>query len=147
MSSVLLTVHVVAALLTLGPVAVAGSLFPKPARALVTDAADQGARAVATVLHRICHVYSIVSLAVPTFGVALAYELDSLGDVWLLVSIGLTAVAAAILAFGVLPEQREVLRGNGTAASPRRLALLVGLFNLVWVAVAVLMVVQPGARS
>jgi hypothetical protein len=147
MSSVLLTVHVVAALLTLGPVAVAGSLFPKPARALVTDAADPGARAVATALHRICHVYSIVSLAVPTFGVALAYELDSLGDVWLLVSIGLTAVAAAILAFGVLPEQREVLRGNGTAASPRRLALLVGLFNLVWVAVAVLMVVQPGARS
>lgn len=147
MSGVLLTVHVVAALLTLGPVAVAGSLFPKPARALVADAADPGARAVATVLHRICHVYSIVSLAVPTFGVALAYELDSLGEVWLLVSIGLTAVAAAILAFGVLPEQREVLRGNGTAASPRRLALLVGLFNLVWVAVAVLKVVQPGARS
>jgi len=147
MSGVLLTVHVVAALLTLGPVAVAGSLFPKPARALVTDAADPGARAVATVLHRICHVYSIVSLAVPTFGVALAYELDSLGEVWLLVSIGLTAVAAAILAFGVLPEQREVLRGNGTAASPRRLALLVGVFNLLWVAVAVLMVVQPGARS
>lgn len=147
MSSVLLTVHVVAALLTLGPVAIAGSLFPRPARALVADADDVGARAVATVLHRICHVYAIVSLAVPTFGIALAYELDSLGEAWLLVSIGLTAVAAVILAFGVLPEQREVLRGNGTAASPRRLALLVGLFNLVWVAVAVLMVVQPGARS
>lgn len=145
MSSVLLTVHVVAALLTLGPVAVAGSMFPKPARALVVDPGDQGARAVVRVLHRICHVYSIISLAVPTFGMALAFEVGALDEAWLLVSIGLTAVAAGILALGVLPEQREVLRGNGTERSPRKLAALVGLFNLVWVVVAVLMVVQPGA--
>ncbi|QSB23629.1 hypothetical protein [Curtobacterium sp. 24E2] len=67
-------------------------------------------------------MYSIISLAVPTFGTALAFEVGALDEAWLLVSIGLTAVAAGILALGVLPEQREVLRGNGTERSPRKLA-------------------------
>ncbi|QFG23935.1 hypothetical protein [Actinomadura sp. WMMB 499] len=138
MTEVLLTLHVLAALLAIGPVAVAGSLFPPYAR--------EGNTGVMAVLHRICRGYALVGVAVPLFGFATGAMLGVLTQAWLLASIALTAAAAALLAFAVLPGQGRVLAGDvpGERAAGR-LAMLTGIFNLLWTVVAVLMIVRPGA--
>jgi hypothetical protein len=144
-TSIFLTAHVVIALLTLGPVGVAGSMFPPFARTLSRDPSDAGARTVAGVLYRICRVYSVIALMIPAFGLIVAIQWTKLDQAWLLVSIALTVLAAALLTFGVLPAQRRVLAGTAAGSSAGRIAMLMGLFNLAWVGVAVLMVLQPGA--
>jgi uncharacterized membrane protein len=68
-----------------------------------------------------------------------------LTDAWVLISIGLTAVAAAVLALIVLPAQRRAMAGNADAAGG--LGMGTGIFNLLWVAVTVLMIVRPGSTT
>ncbi|WP_029114215.1 hypothetical protein [Mycobacterium sp. URHB0044] len=133
MSPILLSAHVILAILAIGPIAVAASIFPRYATT----------SSVAAVLHRICMTYAAVGLAVPLLGVATAMAMGVLTDTWVLVSIGLTVVAAGILVAAILPAQRAVLDG----ASAGRLAMATGIFNLLWVAVTILMIVRPGSST
>ncbi|MFI0164038.1 hypothetical protein [Streptomyces sp. NPDC017095] len=159
MTKFLLAVHVIAAILAIGPVAVAASMFPPAARrAFVTatgagtgasaDASD-GPDAAGTLhlLHRICRVYAVVGVVVPVFGFATASRLGVLGSAWLIVSIALTALAALVLAALVLPAQSALLDGAGTRRTTARLGMYTGLFNLLWAAVTVLMIVRPGSTT
>ncbi|WP_182876517.1 hypothetical protein [Microbispora sp. H10670] len=158
MTAFFLAVHVLAAILAIGPVAVAASMFPAAARR-VTDASVPGGQAdglaALRVLHRVCRVYALAGLAVPVFGFATASGLGVLRDAWVIASILLTGAAAAILALWVLPRQDTVLAlltaGNPTAAGigrqVARLAMLTGVFNLLWAAVTVLMIVRPGSTT
>jgi hypothetical protein len=66
-----------------------------------------------------------------------------LGQAWVLVSIALTAAAAIVLVASILPGQRAALEGS--PATP--LAMTTGIFNLLWVAVTVLMIVRPGSTT
>jgi hypothetical protein len=66
-----------------------------------------------------------------------------LTDAWVLVSIGLTAVAAVVLVAAVLPAQRRALDGGDV----RTLGMTTGVFNLLWVAVTILMIVRPGSST
>ncbi|MFG3522496.1 hypothetical protein ACGF5S_19685 [Nocardia nova] len=147
MTKVLLSLHVLAAVIAIGPVAVAAGMFP-PALRRAAESADMNANL--HVLHRICRVYAAVGLAVPIFGLATGAALGVLGTGWLITSIALTAAAAAILATMILPDQRVALttvaagRVDATAA---RLAMSAGIFNLLWAIVAVLMVVRPGSNT
>lgn len=147
MTKVLLSLHVLAAVIAIGPVAVAASMFP-PALRRAAESADMNANL--QVLHRICRVYAAVGLAVPIFGLATGAALGVLGTGWLITSIALTAAAAAILGTMILPDQRAALttvaagRVDATAA---RLAMSAGIFNLLWAIVAVLMVVRPGSTT
>ncbi|PPJ21008.1 hypothetical protein C5E44_05190 [Nocardia nova] len=147
MTKVLLSLHVLAAVIAIGPVAVAAGMFP-PALRRAAESADMNANL--HVLHRICRVYAAVGLAVPIFGLATGAALGVLGTGWLITSIALTAAAAAILATMILPDQRVALttvaagRVDATAA---RLAMSAGIFNLLWAIVAVLMVVRPGSTT
>ncbi|MBF6273754.1 hypothetical protein A5780_20385 [Nocardia sp. 852002-20019_SCH5090214] len=147
MTKVLLSLHVLAAVIAIGPVAVAASMFP-PALRRAAGSADMNANL--QVLHRICRVYAAVGLAVPIFGLATGAALGVLGTGWLITSIALTAAAAAILGTMILPDQRAALttvaagRVDATAA---RLAMSAGIFNLLWAIVAVLMVVRPGSTT
>jgi hypothetical protein len=95
------------------------------------------------VLYRICETYAVVGVAVPLLGIATAVSMGVLTQAWVLVSIALTAVAAVILVAAVLPAQRAVLGG----ASAGRLAMSTGIFNLLWVAVTILMIVRPGSST
>ena len=74
-----------------------------------------------------------------------------LGDTWLLVSIGLTAVAAGVLVFQVLPGQQKLLASASDGAVltrvTTRLGMCTGIFNLLWAAVTVLMIVRPGSTT
>ena len=87
-TKVLLSLHVLAAIVAIGPVTVAASMFPSALR--------RGDRDAMRLLNRVCRVYALIGLAVPVLGLATAGSLGVLGDAWLIVSIALTAVAAAV---------------------------------------------------
>jgi hypothetical protein len=149
-NKILLIVHVLAAILAVGPVAVAASMFPAAAR---RAAADPSGRAAADlrVLHRICRVYATIGVIVPVFGLATAGGMHVMGDAWVIVSIALTALAAGVLALLVLPRQSALLAtaepAAGTSGVPTRLAMYTGMFNLLWAAVTILMIVRPGSST
>ncbi|MGH3812777.1 MAG: DUF2269 family protein [Pseudonocardiaceae bacterium] len=162
MTKFLLAVHVLAVIIAIGPVTVAASMFPTAARRALSDPgsaqADAQAVAVVRTLHRICRVYATVGVVVPVFGLATASSLQVLGDTWLIVSIVLTAIAAAVLGLLVLPRQGAIVADLDTVAAPRprreqeqgmarRLAMHTGMFNLLWVTVTVLMIVRPGSTT
>jgi len=143
-TKVLLSLHVLAALVAIGPVAVAASMFPAVARrAFAGGGEDVGNLQT---LYRICRVYALVGIAIPVSGFATAGIMHVTGNAWVLVSIGLTALAAVILAVLILPRQQRVLTTRDVAASAR-LAMYTGLFNLLWAAVTVLMIVRPGSTT
>lgn len=108
MTKFLLAVHVLAAVITVGPVTVAASMFPATARRALAEPGNAATLAEARTLHRICRVYAVIAVVVPVFGLATANSLHVLSSPWLLTSIALTAAAAAVLGILVLP------------ASPRR---------------------------
>ena len=142
MNAFLLSVHVLAAIVFIGPVTVATSLFPRYAR--------EGNVAVVHALHRISRVYAVLGVSVPAFGLALASSMGVLGDAWLVASILLTAGAAALLALVVLPGQvRAVaaLDAEGSVTVAPRLAMASGVFALTWAVVVVLMIVRPGSTT
>ncbi|MGV9878966.1 hypothetical protein [Streptomyces sp. NPDC003006] len=161
MTKLLLSVHVLVAILAVGSITVAASMFPRQAlRAIGGE--EPG---VAALLHRVCRGYAVAGIAVPVFGIATGAQLGVLGDAWLIVSLVLTAGAAALLALVILPGQRSLLaavaekepekgaasREAETAAAARpvaaRLAMLTGVFNLLWAIVVVLMIVRPGSTT
>ncbi|MFF7351829.1 MULTISPECIES: hypothetical protein [Streptomyces] len=145
MTKFLLAVHVLAAIVAVGPVTVAASMFPPAARRVLAAPDDPSAVGTLTVLHRICRVYALVGVVVPAFGFATASEMGVLGSAWLIVSIALTALAAVVLGALVLPAQGALLEGRG--ANPARLAMFTGAFNLLWATVTVLMIVRPGSTT
>lgn len=160
MTAFLLSVHVLAAILAIGPVTIAGSMFPRFARLALAAPGDAAGAAAVRVLHRICRVYATLGVFVPVFGAATALSLGVLTDTWLLVAIGLTAVAAAILVGVMLPEQRRIVdrvdaAGAGAAAPAAtdvrrvtaRLGMMTGLFSLLWAIVTVLMILRPGSTT
>ncbi|MFD8009305.1 DUF2269 family protein [Streptomyces sp. NPDC058955] len=150
----LLSLHVLAAIIAVGPVTVAASMFPATLRRALGDSPESDALTTLRTLHRICCVYAYVGVAVPVFGLATARSLGVLGDTWLIVSMLLTAVAAGVLGLLVLPAQNRALEeaAEATVPSPAsvpaaRLAMLTGVFNLLWATVTVLMIVRPGSTS
>ncbi|GHH79252.1 membrane protein [Kitasatospora indigofera] len=149
MTKLLLPLHVLAAVLAVGPVTVAASMFPQALRRAHSAPDDREALAALRTLHRICRVYAGIGIAVPLFGFATAGSLDVLGNGWVITSIVLTAAAAAVLGLLILPAQDSALTtarslGPGPAA---RLATLTGVFNLLWATVTVLMIVRPGSTT
>jgi hypothetical protein len=154
MNKFLLSVHVIAAIIFVGPVTVAASMFPPLARRMLAaeETSDTG---VLRVLHRISVGYAIGGVTVPVFGFAVAAGLGVLGDYWLIISIVLTLAAASVLAFVVLPGQGRVLAAadgsrevrDGVLPTARKLSMTTGIFALLWAVVVVLMIVRPGSTT
>ena len=147
MTKFLLAVHVLVAIIAIGPVAVAASMFPPSARRALAAPDDPGAAETVRLLHRVCRVYAVVGVVVPVFGFATAGQMGVLGDPWLVVSIALTALAALVLVALVLPRQEALVDGAGTRATTVQLGMYTGLFNLLWATVTVLMIVRPGSTT
>ncbi|MFE3457848.1 hypothetical protein ACFXKD_09890 [Nocardiopsis aegyptia] len=164
MEHVLLSVHVLAAIVFVGGSAVAASLFPRYAPVAATtpsapghdpsaapppdtDPAGERNRAVAASMHRITRGYALFGLVVPMAGIALAIVQGRMGEIWINVSMALTLVAGLLLATQIYPRQREALRNPGGTRPLRRLSMLAGIYNLVWAAVVVLMIVRPGSEA
>lgn len=169
MTKALLALHVIAAILAVGPVAVAASMFPAAARRAAAEPEPGSAtepepepesaptlapapdrRSQLAVLHRICNVYAAIGVAVPVFGYATAVSLHVLGSAWVVAAMALTAAAAFVLAAVVLPGQRRLLAApmeGDDRALRGRLAASTGVFNLLWAAVTVLMILRPGSTT
>jgi uncharacterized membrane protein len=156
----LLAAHVIAAILAIGPIAITASMFPPAARAAHRDPENPRKAAVLGVLHRITRVYAVIGIFVPVFGIATGARLGVLANTWLIVSIILTAIAAVVLIAAILPTQQRTLdtldtkdrgKAGALAAKPNRrdhqLAMYTGMFNLLWVAVVVLMIYRPGSTT
>jgi len=104
-----LALHIIAAIIAIGPVAVAASMFPP---------------------------------------VAAAGVMKVTGQTWVIVSIVLTMIAAGVLGALVLPRQTALMSGDGgeaTVKASKQLAMFTGIFNLLWVAVTIIMIVRPGS--
>jgi hypothetical protein len=145
-----LALHILAAIVAIGPVAVAASMFPPVARRALASPGTGDAEATMGVLYRICRIYALVGIAVPLFGFAAAGVMKVTGQTWVIVSIVLTVVAAVVLGALVLPRQAALIEGgrDGAGASvkdTKQLAMFVGIFNLLWAAVTVIMIVRPGS--
>ncbi|MFJ7997414.1 protease [Streptomyces sp. NPDC096310] len=126
MTKLLLSLHVIAAIVAIGPVTVAASMFPPAVRHAMASSDDRHAWANVALLHRICRAYAVVGVAVPVFGFATAKNMGVLGDTWLIVSIVLTLVAAVVLGALVLPRQSALLESPERAAAPAEGAALDG---------------------
>jgi hypothetical protein len=137
-TKLLLSLHVLAAIVAIGPVTVAASMFPAALR--------RADRPAMLTLHRICRVYAALGILVPVLGLATAGAMGVLGSAWLLTSLLLTIAAAVVLGFLVLPSQAAALASPPTTR-PARLGMTAGLFNLLWAVVVVLMVVRPGSTT
>ncbi|MGZ0145817.1 DUF2269 family protein [Kribbella sp. WER1] len=150
MNKFFLIVHILAAILCIGPITVAAGMYPPLAKKLLTaETPDAGGLPV---LHRITQVYGWASLAVPVFGFALAGSMHVMGEAWLIISIVLTLAAALVLAYLVVPAQSAVLAVAGGTAEERAavlpkaklMSMTTGIFSLLWLVVFVLMVLKPG---
>jgi uncharacterized membrane protein len=142
MHTLLLTLHVVAAVFLIGPLVAAAN---QASRAL--SAADVGTlRSVS----RTVTTYGWASLAVGVLGAPLAQRRygQTFGEAWLLVSLILFVLASAIVIGLLAPLLRRAVgtaqSGSATAALAGRAAALGGIASLLYVAVTVLMAWQPG---
>ncbi|NUO44762.1 MAG: hypothetical protein HOV82_22340 [Streptomyces sp.] len=149
MTKLLLSLHVLAAIVAVGPVTVAASMFPPAVRRAGGNPVGAG---TAALLHRICRVYAALGLAVPLLGFATAAAMGVLGSGWLITSMALTAAAAGVLVAFVLPRQEELLEELDAGRSVERagtvqLAMFTGVFNLLWATVTVLMIIRPGSTT
>ncbi|KQV05658.1 MULTISPECIES: DUF2269 family protein [unclassified Kitasatospora] len=158
MAKLLLSLHVLASVLFIGPVAVAVSMFPRRAQAALTEGPGQlQAAASVRLLHRITQVYAMLGLAVPLLGIGTAQVMDVMGDPWLITSIVLTTVAAALLLLFVVPGQQATVDAldapenadeqSRATKGLRLLPMTAGVFNLLWAVVVVLMVIRPGSTT
>lgn len=144
MRTVLLVLHVGAAILSIGPVTVATSAF---ARALAATSLP-----VAEFLHRVTRLYGPATLAVAAAGLLLAQRGNMIAQGWLLVSLVLFAVGWALLMGSILPDQARAIAllerhpdPDPTAIAPlrRRLRLASGLYATIWLVVLILMAGRP----
>ncbi|MEU6256911.1 DUF2269 family protein [Streptomyces sp. NPDC047043] len=159
MAKLLLSIHVLAAILLIGPVTIASSLFPRVARQALADGPErQSAEGSVRLLYRICRVYAVVGISVPAFGIGTAQVMGVMGSAWLIASMALTAVAAVLLGIAVLGTQDDVVtlldQPDRTSSATEsliarlpRLSMITGLFALAWLIVVVLMIVRPGSTT
>lgn len=152
-----LILHVVAALIFLGPVTFAVSAFPKSA--LAAHNGEEHAAGRAQILHRISSTYGMLSLLVPLLGVAVMFtEMSYWREGRFHASIALSVVAWIILLLLILPKQRKAMgalnlldvadrdededfSGVDWEKNTKLMNIFGGVFSLLWVIVAVLMVI------
>ncbi|RAV34841.1 hypothetical protein [Corynebacterium heidelbergense] len=160
MSHLFVFLHVVTAILFIGPVAVTTSMFAPTYRK--AKGGDAGAAGQLRLLHRISRLYSMISLVVPVLGLILLFGFgEGKGEYGFHIATLLSIIAWAVLLFLVIPSQRrglvaaDALEAGDTPASedeaakartnttklPGQLAMFAGIFNLLWFVTAILMFV------
>lgn len=149
---ILLVGHIGAAIVLIGPLIVAASLFPR----YISNAIDSpGELAVARALHRITRGYNNADIVVALLGVALAFESDLWSEPFVMGGVALFFLASVLIFAVILPAQSRALQllANGAEVPAAELATIgtvvsrlravTGITSLIWVAVLFLMVVKP----
>lgn len=154
MTTFLIFLHVVAAILLLGPVVVSTSMFPR--QVAESRAGGEEATGRASVLYRITKTYGMLSLLVPLLGGAvLASDWETYkANYWFHTAIVLSVIAWAILLAMVIPQQRKMMGTLGALPaadadpadqttnfekSKAKATAGAGIFNLLWMLTLILM--------
>lgn len=153
MPNFVVLLHIIAAVLFLGPVAVATSLYH--VRALEASKGDAEAKGAAKMLHQITKTYGLLSLAVPLLGIAalIADWATLKTHINFHISIILALAAWAVLFFVILPKQKKSAAALGIGDEPaqpgtravnhiqtkKQLSMFAGIFNALWLVTAILM--------
>lgn len=158
MSNTIVILHVLAAILLIGPVAISTSMFAPQLRKVAAGNDDAGSLRL---LNKITRIYGLASLLVPTFGLIAMFTVDgAMKDATIHTGLLLSIIAWAILVFLVIPRQRLALlslnaltpadnpASEKEAAKlqktdvnklPGQNAMFGGIFNLLWFVTAILM--------
>lgn len=148
MTSLLIAIHVLAAVLLMGPVMITVSAY----QGQMMKAKDGDAKALgaATTLHRLTSQYGPLSAIVPVAGIAVFLtNLSAFGSEGRFhVSILLAVIAWVILIAVIIPRQKKTLtalEGGDQivdfAKEKKQLSMFGGIFNLLWIITALLMFV------
>ena len=157
----MLILHVVAALLLLGPVTVAVSTFH--VRAREAHNGNDLARGSVRTLFTITKTYGLISLIVPLLGVGLLLSnMSYLREGRFHASILLSVIAWGVLFFLIIPRQKKMMSALGLSdddddvpsekhvdaatienwdKAVSQLSMFGGIFSALWVIVAILMVI------
>ncbi|MCS4534894.1 DUF2269 domain-containing protein [Corynebacterium sp. HS2168-gen11] len=153
MNSIIIVLHILAAVLFLGPITVAISSFQ--VKALKAKDGDQKAMGAMQVLYKTTQTYGMLSLLVPLLGFAVMFTGDYWSDGRFHASILLSVIAWGLLFFVISPRQKNMMgalelldddeQEAGTFAvsdwnkAKAQLSMFGGIFSLLWVVVALLM--------
>ncbi|WP_151530002.1 MULTISPECIES: DUF2269 domain-containing protein [Corynebacterium] len=154
MSTVMLALHVLSAVLFLGPVTVAVSTFH--VQAAHAHNGNDKAKGSAALLYRISNTYGLLSLLVPLLGFGVMFSnLDAwIKEGLLHTSILLSVIAWAVLYFLILPRQKAMaaelgildaddMPENATVQdwdkAKSQLSMFGGIFSLLWIIIFALM--------
>ncbi|MDY3126626.1 MAG: DUF2269 domain-containing protein [Corynebacterium sp.] len=147
MTSLLIALHIIAAVLLLGPVTVAVSTYQ--IQMIKASQGDQRSVGAAETLHRITNTYGFLSAIVPIIGIAIfLLNLDVFGTRGNFhASILLSVIAWGILIFLIIPRQKSTLRALQAGSANRvdmvsekkKLSMFGGIFCLLWLVTAILM--------
>lgn len=148
-TTILIALHVLAAVLFIGPVTIAVSLFQ--GQALNARDGDVRAAGAATVLHRLSSTYGVLAALVPLLGVAVMFtDRTYFSQSQYLLAIGVAVIAWIILLILILPRQKKMMGAlglldpgdldpeNDTLAedewegTKKQLSLFGGIFALLW---------------
>lgn len=157
-STIFIFLHVLTAVLFLGPVTYATSTFQVRAVAAHEGSGKDAEKAagMAQLLHKVTNTYGMLSLLVPILGVAVMFT-DS--AYWTMgnfhAAIALSVVAWALLLFLIIPRQKKMVgalrlldaeeAGDKTfevadwKKAKSQLSMFGGIFALLWVIILVLM--------
>lgn len=149
MFKLLLFLHLLAAIFAVGPLVGAATTASRALRRPDADAARSAARTI--------RLYSLVSIVVVVIGMGLMSQKESgdssaevakIGDTWIWLSLLLWACAMAV-ALGLLAPSlaraAAEIGGGGTASGlVSRVAAAGGVIGLIYAAIVLLMVYQPG---
>lgn len=159
MSDFFVILHVLAAVLLMGPVTVSTSLFaPQFRKAATGDAAAKGGLQLIT---RITRAYGLISIVVPALGLISLFTVDGALQRYNFHAAAVLAVVAwVILVALIIPQQRRaalsigaVDAGDAPATEKEQVAvkqldlakiasksaMFAGIFNLLWIITAILM--------
>lgn len=159
MSTFIVALHVLTAILLIGPVAIASSMYaPQFRKAQSGDPAAVGALRL---IHRITRSYGFISLLVPVLGLIAFFVVDgAMKNTALHFALLLAIAAWGVLIALVIPRQRQGLvalnaveAGDAPASEseaakaadadtskiPGQAAMFAGIFNLLWLVTAILM--------
>ena len=148
MSSLLIFLHVFAAILLVGTVCISTSAFPgQVEKAAAGDASAAGA---AGVLNKITTTYGYISAIVPVLGLAIFLtDLSTYkSQVQFHIALLLAVIAWVILLVVIIPKQNKAMAAIATPGAGaditklrKKIAMFSGVFNLLWVICAILMYV------
>ena len=149
MFKLFLFLPLLAAIFAVGPLIGAATTASRALRSPDADAARSAARTI--------RIYSYASVVVVLFGFALmstkapwdsSQQVADIGDTWILVSIVLWGASVAVALGGLVPAlqhaEKTIRDGGSVATLTGRVAAFGGATGLLYAAIVLLMVYQPG---